>query len=583
MKRKLIFKKLVNGYRTKLKWEREKHPPLEAISRFPEEPLEIRGEVSIKEPDEGDKGKIEGIKIPEFDTKRVSKFGIHEKEEIDYLSTTYPLIPETPEKNQPIMAYVKISWDPNKSHHEYIVVQPKASRKLRRLITKLKEILEEKLDVDFGKFKKQEAKDYLKKQALKYVDYFKVNLSETEKQILIYYIERDFLGLGPLEPLMHDPNIEDISCDGADIPVYVFHRNPLLGSIPTNIVFKDKEKLDSYLIRMAQLCEQSVSVVDPLLQGTLPDGSRVQGTLSTDIARRGSNFTIRKFTKVPLSVTHLLNYETVDIKTLSFLWLAVDYGFSILVSGGTATGKTVFLNVISTFIKPNLKIVSIEDTAELKLSHPHWIPHVARAPISTEKGKERGQVDLFDLLKESMRQRPDFIILGEVRGKEAYVLFQQMATGHPSLATIHADSMEKLVDRLTTPPINLSPSLIESLDLIIFLTKLKYKGRFTRKLESIYEVVGFDRKENVPRTNLIFEWDTDRDKLKIKNDSVLLKRILKKTGISEKEVLEELKRRMVVLYWLQERNIIDYRTISQVISLYYSYPERVMDVILGEI
>jgi len=586
MKRKLIFRKLVNGYRTQVKWKIKDKPTLRTISTFPKGPLEIKGEVSIKKGELSIKRELErlkGIKIPEFDTKKVPKFGIEHEEEKEFLTATYPLIPETPEKNEVIMAYAKIQWNPNKNRHEYIVVQPHIPRKMKRLIIKLKEILEEKLDIDFGKLKKQEAKNYLKRESLKLLDYFRIKLSDNEKDILCYYIEKDFLGLGPIEPLMHDPNIEDISCDGVNIPIYVFHRDPLLGSIPTNIIFTDKEKLDSYLVRLAQLCGQSVSVVDPLLQGALLDGSRVQGTLSTDIARKGSNFTIRKFTKVPFTPTQLLNYGTIDIKTLAFLWLTVDHGCSILVSGGTATGKTVFLNILSLFIKPDMKIVSIEDTAELKLLHPHWIPHVARTSISTEKGKERGQVDLFDLLRESMRQRPDYIILGEVRGKEAYVLFQQMATGHPSLATMHADTMEKLIDRLTTPPIDLSPSLIESLDLIVFLTKLRYKGKFTRRVQSIYEVTGFDRGENIPTTSKIFEWDAETDKIKIKNDSITLRKIFKKTGLSEKELLEELKRRMIILYWLQERNIIDYQTVSQVINLYYSYPERIMDVITGEI
>ncbi len=585
MKRKLIFKKLVDGYKTKLKWGEKDKPNISSITGFPDKPIEITGEVSIKEKEKEKEQerieKLEAIKIPEFDTKRISKFGIKHEERGQFISTTYPLIPENPKKDETVMAYAKINWNQEKNEHEYKVIQPKLPTKLRRLIVKLKDILEEKLDIDFSKLKEQEAKNYLRREALKILDYFGIKLSENEKEVLMYYIERDFLGLGPLEPLMYDPYIEDISCDGVNIPIYIFHRNPFLGSIPTNIIFEDKEKLDSYLIRLAQLCGQAVSVVDPLLQGALPDGSRVQGTLATDIARKGSNFTIRKFTKYPFTITHLLNYGTIDIKTLAFLWLAVDYGSSILISGGTATGKTVLLNVLSSFIKQDKKIVSIEDTAELKLTHPHWIPHVARTPISKEG--EKGQVDLFDLLKESMRQRPDYIILGEVRGKEAYVLFQQMATGHPSFATIHADTMEKLVDRLTTPPIKLPPSLVESLDLIVFLTKLKYKGRFTRRVQGIYEITGFDRKNDIPITNKIFEWDAEVDKIKIKSDSVTFRNILKKTGINEKEILEELKRRMAILYWLKERNITNYKTISKIINLYYNYPERIMDVITGEI
>lgn len=583
MKRKLIFKKMVDGYKTQIRWEAKDKPTIKTLLASPEKPIEIRGEVLIKKPEEKEKQeKLKPIKIPEFDTKRVSILGLEKQDEIEIFSAVYPLIPEVPEKDQKIMAYAKIQWNPTSNSYEYLVVQPKTPSKMKRLIIRLREILEEKLDIDFGKLKKQETKDYLKRETLKLLDYFGIKLSETEKEILIYFINRDFLGLGLIEPLMHDENIEDISCDGVNIPVYVYHRNPLIGSLPTNIVFPDKDDLDSYLIRLAQICGQSVSVIDPLLQGALPDGSRVQATLSTDIARKGSNFTIRKFTKAPLTPIDLLNYGTIDIKTMAFLWLAVDYGNSILISGGTATGKTVFLNVLSLFIKHNMKIVSIEDTAELKLPHSHWIPHVARTSISTEGEKERGQVDLFDLLRESMRQRPDYIIVGEVRGKEAYVLFQQMATGHPSFATIHADTMEKLIDRLTTPPINLPPSLVESLDLIVFLGKLKYRGKFVRRLRGIYEISGFDREKNIPAFNPIFEWNAEKDEIEIKSDSITLRKILSKTGLSEKELLEELRRRMIILYWLQEKNITDYITISKIIDLYYAYPERVMSVISGE-
>jgi len=587
MKRKLIFKKLVNGYKTTLKWKERDKPSFRAVSRFEKGgPLEIKGEVSIKKGEiviEKSREELEGIEIPEFGIKKVSKLGLEKEEQKEFVSKTYPLIPREPEKNEPIMAYAKIQWNPNKNQHEYIVVQPQIPARMKRLITKLKDILEEKLDIDFSKLKKQEAKEYLRRESFKLLDYFRINISETEKTILIYYIERDFLGLGPIEPIMHDPNIEDISCDGINIPIYIFHRDPLLGSISTNIIFPDSEELDSYLIRIAQLCGQSVSVIDPLLQGSLPDGSRVQGTLSTDIARRGSNFTIRKFTESPLTPTHLLAYKTINAKTLAFLWLAVDYSSSVLVSGGTATGKTSFLNILSLFIRRNMKIVSIEDTAELKLLHPHWIPQVARTSVASSKERERGQIDLFDLLRESLRQRPDYIIVGEVRGKEAYVLFQQMATGHPSLATIHADSMEKLIDRLTTKPIDLSPSLLENLDLIVFIKKLRYKGKFTRRVQAVYEITGFNRKNNIPETNPVFEWDSGSDQIKVKNKSITLANILKKTGLSEKELLEEFQRRISILEWLQARNIADYESVSQIINLYYNYPERVMDVVLGEI
>ncbi len=596
---RMLFRKLVKGYRAQLKlqrgarelekWAREKAiprivpvtktVPVSTVGKVEIKPkkLEIKGVVAKKEPIEVPTFKLKDLKL-----KKVGA-GMEEEERVRGFSTVYPLIPVKPTKNEPIFSYTQIYWDPRINSYRYHVVEPDLTPKLKRLIIRIKNLLEEKLDVDLTKLKKSEAKGYLHTQTFKLLDYFDIKLTETEKQVLRYFIDRDFLGMGVIEPFIHDPEIEDISCDGVGIPIYVFHRNPILGSIPTNIVFNNGEDLDSYLIRLAQLCGQAISVTDPLLGGSLPDGSRIQGTLATDIARRGSNFTIRKFTKIPFTPTHLLKFETIDIKTLAFLWFMVDKGASILISGGTATGKTVLLNILSLFIKPEMKIVSIEDTAELKLPHPHWVPHVARVPMATEAEKRRGEVDLFDLLKESLRQRPDYIIVGEVRGPEAYVLFQQMATGHPSYATIHADSKEKLINRLTSPPISLPPSLLESLDIIVFLTMMRYRGKHVRKVNNIYEVIGFDPKEKEIKTNLLYEWNTTTDKIDIKNKSYILAQIMKKTGMKERDIIEELKRRMAVLYWLEEQNIYDYRDVGRVISLYYEFPQQVLDIISGEI
>jgi flagellar protein FlaI len=585
---RVIFRKFVKGYKI-LKKGKLVPPGIDQIpitfpTSFPMEPpkqpLEVTGELRLLPPE---KPELEGIEIPPFKSRMVTKAGLKEEMIEEAFETTYPLIPEKPTKGEPVFAYAQIKWNQQRNRYEYLVYQPTLSPETKRLFLKIKRLLEEKLDVDLTKLKETEAKEYLTKQVSELMEYFRIKLTETERQVLSYYIDRDFLGFGVIEPLIRDPEIEDISCDGVGIPIFVFHRNPILGSLPTNIVFSSNEELDSYLVRLAQLCGQAISVMDPLLDGTLPEGSRIQATLGTDIARRGSNFSIRKFTKFPFTPTHLLKYGTVDIKSLAYLWMTIDYGCSVLISGGTATGKTVFLNVLSLFIKPEMKIVSIEDTAELRLPHPHWVPHVARVAIATEEGKRKGEIDLFDLLKESMRQRPDYIILGEVRGKEAYVLFQQMATGHPSLATIHADSFSKLINRLITPPISLPPSLLETLDLVVFLTNMKYKGKYARKVESVHEVTGFDFKKKQITTNMIFEWDAITDKIITKNKSFVLKKIAKKTGLNEKKIIDELGRRMAVLNWLQEKNITDYRDVSQVINLYYSFPEKVLDIISGEI
>jgi flagellar protein FlaI len=519
----------------------------------------------------------EGLEIP-TETKKVK---LSKKEEIGIKKEpiVYPLIPKSPKKGEKIFAYARIFWDEKNSRYVYEVVEPPLSPKLKELMNKLKELLEQKLEVDFSKLGATEAREYIKGQVSNLLQYFKVQITPEEREILDYYINRDFIGLGRIEPLMQDPNIEDISCDGVNLPLFVYHRDPTLGSIVTNVVFPSSEELDSFIIRLAQLCGKAISVAEPLVDGTLPDGSRLQATLATDIARKGSNFTIRKFTEEPLTPVHLMNYGTVDAKTLAFLWLAVDYGRSILISGGTATGKTSLLNVLSLFIRPEKKIVSIEDTAEIRLPHPHWVPTVARTVIG--KG-ERGEIDLFDLLRESLRQRPDYIVVGEVRGREAYILFQQISTGHPSLATIHAEDMNKLFDRLTTQPIALPPALVASLDLIVFLARARYREKFVRRVSEVVEVVGFDFETQRPIVNTVLKWNSFTDKFDVQGKSVTLKKISKAFGIPEQEIVDELQRRMLVLEWMKKRNITDYRSVYQVINLYYTSPNRVLAVAMGE-
>jgi flagellar protein FlaI len=382
--------------------------------------------------------------------------------------------------------------------------------------------------------------------------------------------------MGKIEPLMMDPNLEDVSCDGVEIPLYVYHRNPLLGSVKTNVYFETAEELDVFVNKIAQRCGKSISVASPLIGGTLPDGSRIQVTLGTDIARKGSNFTIRKFSELPLTPVNLLKLKTIDSKIAAYLWLAVEYGRTILITGGVATGKTTLLNAMSLFIKPELKIVSIEDTAELVLPHSHWVPSVARLPLSEMGGKKVGEVDLFDLLKESLRQRPDYLIVGEVRGKEAYVLFQQIATGHSSLSTIHADSMERLVDRLTTPPISLPANLLEALDVIIFVVRIKYGSTYVRRIKSIYEIYGFDRKKNFPLVNEVFKWNPKNDTYEATNPSIVLRRISQQYGIEEQYLQQEISRRMKVLEWMVEKNIEDYRDVAKVAKLYYSRADELL-------
>jgi flagellar protein FlaI len=377
---------------------------------------------------------------------------------------------------------------------------------------------------------------------------------------------------------MNDKNIEDISCDGLSIPIYVYHKFPQFGSLKANIAFTTNDELDIFVSKLAERCGKSISVSKPLLDGTLPDGSRLQATLGSDIAKNGSNFTIRMFSEKPITPTDLIKYGTCDLKMMAYYWFLVEHGSSVLISGGTASGKTSLLNALSLFIKPQMKIISIEDTSELRLPHAHWISEVARTPIS-----EEGKVDMFELLRESLRQRPDYIIVGEVRGREAYVLFQQMAVGHPGISTVHAENFNKLVDRMTSPPISLPTNLLQNLDLIIFVKRVKQGRKYNRRIFSTVEVVGFDQETNLPITNELFTWDAHTDTFKTMGESVLLKKSADASGMREEDVKKEIEERAKVIKWVAKRNITDYKKLAAVISMFYLSPDFLLRKIEGEL
>ncbi|MCX6815513.1 MAG: type II/IV secretion system ATPase subunit [Candidatus Aenigmarchaeota archaeon] len=485
----------------------------------------------------------------------------------------YPLYPSSPKQGERVFAYAHIYFDNVANELVYHIVEPALSEADRKVLEDIKEFIEEKLDVNFGQIRNAEVANYITGIFDRAVKYFRIK-SDTE--VLKYYVIRDFIGLEMIEPLMRDKNIEDISCDGVDIPIYVYHRDPRFGSLRTNIMFTNRDLLDSFANKLSERTGKVISVARPLLDGTLPDGSRVQATLGSDIARHGSNFTIRMFTENPITPVDMLKFGTCDTRLLAYLWFLIEHESSILVSGGTASGKTSLLNVLSLFIKPQMKIVSIEDTAELRLPHPHWVPEVARTPIA-----EEGKVDMFELLRESLRQRPDYIIVGEVRGREAYVLFQQMAVGHAGLSTIHADTFPKLMDRLTTQPINLPVSLLQNLDMVLFVKRVKQGKRYNRRVASVIEILGHDQKINMPITLEVFRWDPLKDTFNLVNKSAILRKIINSTGMSEEDVQKEIINRSNVLKWMYKNKVEDYRKISSMINLYYLAPDFLLNKIEG--
>jgi flagellar protein FlaI len=520
-----------------------------------------------------------GVNIPipgEFDPESVDR----EEEDEDYegledTDITYPLTPQDPDEGEIVYAWAHITWDDRNEEIIYRVIEPERTQRVDEILHKVKDILESSFDVDFQELATDEAHEYLEEKIDHIIDKYDISLSGQERKIIRYYAKRDFVGLGKLQPLMNDTEVEDISCDGLEIPVYVDHRNPKFGSVKTDVAWYEAEELNSFVMKMAQRCGKSVSVANPLLDGSLPDGSRVQATLATDIARKGSNFTIRRFTEDPLTPIHMMDFETENAQLLSYLWFMIEHEKSTLISGTTGAGKTSQLNALSLFIKPEKKIVSIEDTPELRLPHDHWVPEVARSGFGSS-AEEGGEVSLDNLLKESLRQRPEFIIVGEVRGEEAYILFQQMATGHTGMSTIHADSLGMLMDRLTTNPIDLSPSLIETLDVVMLIARIRRGDKYIRRIRGIYEIRDYDEKHGL-QANKVFGWDPKEDKYYQENNSLILEDIREESTMDEEDIQKELMNRQHVLNYMQEEQIKHFEDVGDVISRYYYSPEDVLD------
>ncbi len=498
-----------------------------------------------------------------------------QKKNIDLLkkiNRVIPLITVVTEKEKKVISYAHIKWNPETQSLLYTVHEPELDEEDKSLITELKNLLREKLDVDFEKIRGKKSYNYIITEFNKLAKKIGIKFTPEQRIKFNYYVYRDLIGLGKIEPLMKDPDIEDISCVGYGIPIFIYHRDPLFNQIATDIVFDTKKELDNFVMRLAQKSGKNLTLAKPLMEGALPDGSRVQATLGTEeIARRGSNFTIRKFTTKPLTPTDLMDYKTVNPDILAYLWFAIENNMSTIVAGATATGKTSFLNAASLFIKPEFKIISIEDTPELRLPHPDWIAEVARPGFG---GRKYGEVTMYQLLKSGLRQRPDYIIVGEVRGEEASVMFQGMATGHPGLGTIHADNMPAVVDRLTNKPIDLPKPMLENLDIIIFLEKFKSGGRMVRKVKEIVEIVGYDYNNKELVTNSAFKYNprkNDWDSF----ESVILDKIRTRGGYTLEQLKKDIQRRIKLLKYLRAKEVTDYRVFNTYIVRYYNDPSYV--------
>lgn len=479
--------------------------------------------------------------------------------------------------NEPY-AYIRVTYDASTHEYTYHVIEPVLTPGERDLFQEIRERLFETLNITCRNLGREEARRVLRDAVNTIIADYGIRLDPVGREKVLYQVEREFLGDGLIDPIMHDKYVEDISCDGVGSAIFVYHTT--YESLRTNLAYTDAAELDSFVTKLAQRAGKYISIAEPMLDATMNDGSRIQMTLGSEVTAHGSTFTIRKFRDEPITPTDLIEWHTFSPLGIAFLWLAVENGKSCIFAGGTASGKTTTLNAISLFIPPLAKIVTLEDTRELKLPHPNWIPSVTRDSFSQDG---RGEIDMYELLRAALRQRPEYILVGEVRGREALTLFQAMSTGHVTYATMHADSVASAVHRLENPPIGVPRNMLSALDLMSIQVQARVGGQRIRRNKQLIEILDVDPRTNELITNEVFRWHPATDEIRYSGKSYILEQIMEDRGWSEERMREELKRRQEVLEWMRIKKIRHYQDVSKILISYFRDPEAVIQRVRADL
>jgi flagellar protein FlaI len=438
---------------------------------------------------------------------------------------------------------------------------------LERLQPAVRDLLIMKdIDVTDMKLALYEAIDYL-------INSYGLPVENASIYKIRYYLKRSFFGWGRIDILRGDYDIEDISCSGYNLPVYLYNRK--YRDIKTSISFPEPRELDNLVVLFAQKSGKHISLSNPIVDATLSDGSRIQLTYGTVVSSRGSSFTIRKFRRNPFSPIDLLVNGTFSIDEMVYLWMAVQYNYSILVVGGTASGKTTTLNALAQFIPALSKVVTIEDTREITLDHDNWIASIVPPSAGATESASR-DINMFDLLKASMRQRPEYIIVGEVRGVEAQTLFQAMNSGHTTFSTLHGGDVTTAIHRLQNPPLDVPKATIETLDIVLSQGRLFRGAKQIRRCKEIVEIVGMTDVGEL-EINSVFTYNFQKDAPAYSGSSDVYTRIAEKTGMNIVEMEEEILQRKSVLQAMLDQGIRDYRDFARIIWLHLSRTDYLLE------
>ncbi len=454
----------------------------------------------------------------------------------------------------------------------YEVEEPLIDDKEKSVLDRIESAMKEVVNIGMvsNDYSTESLTDYVDKTAKLIISELGLEVTEDSYSKMFYYLYRDFIGLNEIEPMMRDYFIEDLECNGMGESLYIVHR--VFRNLKTTVKFNNMDRLSSFVEKLAQKTGRYISYASPILDGSLPDGSRVNATYAQDISSKGPTFTIRKFTKTPWTPTQLLGFRTLSPEMMAYFWLLLQYQSNLMIVGGTASGKTTLLNALAFFIPQENRVVSIEDTRELNLPRENWLPSVVRTGISSAG---IGGVDMFSLLRSSFRQNPDYVIVGEVRGKEASVLFQGMASGHASISTMHGDSVDSIIRRLMTPPISLSPMLVNELDAMAIMTHALVKGKETRRLREVVEVINVTS-DGTAVTNTPFKWNPADDKFYYATESKIFDKIGLKYGLDKEYMQKEFEKRTRLLYSLFQKKVLSYEEVQRVINDYTKDPHGVL-------
>ena len=464
-------------------------------------------------------------------------------------------------------SYANILYNQEKSNYVYFVDEIKLNQEEKRIFNMLHGLVEESLESPSTSKENSDFETHLNRVIHDNEKMFLGN-SIIGMEKVKYYLKRDISGYGLIDPLMHDVNIEDISCSGTDAPIYIWHRN--YDSIPTTIQFYSDEKLNSFISRIVFRAGKHVSSAFPISDLALQGNHRLAVLYQKEVTPKGTSFTIRKFREDPYTIIDLISFGTIDLQIAAYLWLLVEAKMSVIIIGATGGGKTTILNSVAGLVSPDHKIFSVEDVAEININHENWFTLVSRTGFGLSG---EGEIGLYDLIKAGVRHRPDYIIVGEIRGSEAYVMFQAMATGHGGLCTMHADSLESASKRLQQKPMDIPPAYISLMNCAVVVKRVKDNatGQSSRRVISVSEILSADSSHQA------FNWNPRTDYFDSNlQQSKLFQKIAEHKGQTLNEVLAEHNKRVGILKWMLEHDIRDYRKVTEVIGKYYKDPESLI-------